>query len=913
MAKKYLPNRIDTKKVLLCFLIGLIFLLIILSLTPEYFGVNFPDKWESSLKNFADNLSTSLSSKGSFMEWWTKGISEIDKYLLDNVEWFAALASIAAFIAACFPILQFVGRDLLQIKDKDLRPWKWDMDVTVLEKVTPSKLFFMGKDAFLSIIQEEEENQEEESRPAGLDEVLQKLAGNSYLFLIESYSDQDHFAKYWNDLAQRLLKAGISADAFYYSGDPRKCHKDSGDAAYTLEQLNELYPEAVLVVIGDGKEWVREDLTGLSDWTSQFEQWQQRYLLTPKNYNAWNKHEELVRNLFYLLPAKISSIPLLQLRNNDDPQGPFDIENVKDEHRIDFQNTAFTAQNIQDYFSQPFLDWFGALSIYPFLQYEISLKVKELFFQEEESEFSESSVLSAFELPWFRKGEMPRNIKAEAAKQLAAKAPEVEQDVRKLFKNLLNLKIPGLKPPENSYASLITKEFKNINDWFIKDGEKSKEVKKNIRRNLNEVYDNSNLEPDQLLAISDGPHNRYSKYLSSSYVRQFVFNKGYSGLGLTQTFKNTLRSCLAGLLLLVSFFWIMWLSRPMGGDGDPCIRNTMKIDSPVFNYFSAEIAESPNESRRVHIKGLDDCCVSVFELEGPYLDQEGDLTLNEENSVITGPRNYELLPGDSLNLFIRDTVKIKSLQPFEMTVITCHSDTVSYIFVDTLKRIRVDSTDCDCCDTDDEPQPIEVSVGLCPYRSMDPPISIEDVSITKNSVLLQGNPFTLRSDESISFKASVGDILIIDVPSPHKLHNDTFRVSRRDEYIGLDLVNKDSITYSLNGQVILTDSSGSVNIKAGLDENYLEILYINPYGKMDTVKTSKGKFCQDITVYGTCLSNVSLSGRLEISVNRNYNNIAQGNNWRQRDPDITIDLTDFTNYEIKKRNLHVSPIAIQID
>ncbi len=866
MPIKYLPNKLDTKKVVFCFLLGLVLLVILLLITPEYFEPNgIRDKFFSSLENFGKNLSTAASEKGSVTDWLVKAFKEYDTYLKENIPLLGVFLAVMAFIALCWPILQFIGRDILRISDDDLKPLKWDINTEIVNKLAEGKLLRIGLEALLAQPKKKAKKGPEQialKDETGQDKPIEFKSKFSYLFLIERQAPQDHFSRFWESITSRFKDAGVATTTFFFKDDPRVCLNDEHPDGLTLQELKDAFDEVVLVVIGPTRALVDSD-GNLNQWTEAFKEWKDPLFLTTNQYHSWGKDETSAKEIFLVLPATISSIQYLTLYSED--LDKIDIE--EEEHQIDYANTSFNESNLDQHFSKTVTNWIQSCALYPDLQHDLSLEIGNEIFQKNDSQLTESIILSVFQLPWFRQGVIPEPIKSNLAQQLRASAPNVEQIVRKF----LGLKLPGFKPPASSFASLFKGEFESFNEWLTI-SKKDKEARKKVRKNLNRIYNESPVEPDPIYNKIEGPHNQLSKHIPSEQARSFVFNKGFSGLGFSEKFRNILRSILAGLILLAVYLLIILLSRPEGGIASQfpdCIVQTQVIDVPNTELYTINVSNSENRNRLIYLNGVEPCYPVKFELLGNY-ERKG------ENQDSIQPTIFTINESGTLRFYLKDTVRIRAWQPFEITDIDCPGDTIPYYFIDTLKRVKIDSTDCsecprcppECCDDNDngngngngnEYPGLQIS-ALC-SDNLNEAVKIKGLTMIVNNTESY-RYFPNNSTYNIQGLFSVGDTLKFKPIGNERITNDERYVVRKGlNQIALHLQDTSyqrQKKTTLIGEIRPYCEDLQSLIKNVRGDTMLVVEY-----KLDEiiepVRTNKGTFCKEVDQLDFCKSQLIIS------------------------------------------------------
>jgi hypothetical protein len=496
-----------------------------------------------------------------------------------------------------------------------------------------------------------------------------ELSEGSLLFLIDRLSPGDHFAQFWAVICQALVNKNFPVKYYFYQGDPRICFDQDGNCA-TIFDLIERHPQASLLMVGDGNTLMQSSHLAVNPWTSVLENWQKRILLTPKNYYSWNKREDILGKMFYLLPAKLSSLKYIEEVTTVE-KFEFSIDSHVDEHVIDYEEDIINEENLTKYFSntyskgeevekpEPVLDWIQSCAVPRKLDFQLSLELgKASFDRAEGADFNPEVILSVFQLPWFRQGIIPEQIRVLIAKKFEEESAKASEEIRKL----LQMKIPQWKQPEGSEAAASLSETKQINEWKIKDPKPDKITRNQVRKELNRIYDQG-LQPDGILEVTDGYHNRYSKYFPSR-LRPYIFNHGYSGLGLKRWLRNLINSLFAGLILFLVYCIILWLSRPIMGPPEECppcdyrcIPITKMIGATQSCQKKITLTGTEDKPLLAHLNGVEgDCCLPL-EIFG----KNTELMIgNDTIGWLAGdsvPDLNEITHGETLRMWIKDRIE----------------------------------------------------------------------------------------------------------------------------------------------------------------------------------------------------------------------------------------------------------------
>ena len=752
------------RKVIIAVIIGLLFLLLALAITRDYFGIR--DFENSKLIHFAENLANGLEDRESLEQWLTgkqdslentikdeieqkklSAIQIIIKYLETHVPWWKVWLTIISFIATCLFIFEFFRSKFAQIFGEERAPFSWKLNTDIISRFRnldswkPILEYFgqeftdwtnnkitKAKEEIRKFTEEETSNIISDFKGFIDDDLARADTGNtdfekifsarinselskgSLLLLIDQVSSNDHFAQFWQLAVKAFRSNGIPADSYFFNGDPRLCFSESHEQGISLAGLAGLHPDSILIVIGDGGMMIRSDECQLRSWTSAFQKWESRFLFTPRNYFTWGKRENLLKELFHVFPAKFSSLKYLGPKANKQGAVDFQIEKHAQEHVIDYEQDVINELTLPKYFghapsptteageekekktnAQPLLDWISSCAFHKNLDFQLSLQLgKANFDRVEGAAFTPEVILSVFQLPWFRTGKIEDTTRVAIAKKFEEESTDTAGYIRKFLK----MKLPKWKPAKDSLAGDEVSETEQINESKITDPQPDQTTKQKFKKELNKIYDRG-IEPDRILAVTDGIHNQYSRYFHPR-LRPLIFNHGYSGLGLSRRFKNILYSLLAGLLFFLIFCIIIWLSRPLTG-GCPECPPTKFSCAPINKMIGATqdhhkkiiLTGDVNKPKLAYLNGFnDDCCVPI-----KIVGSGAHLMIGQDTISWTSDSTadiQQLMQGETLRMEIKDRVEITVRDSVSLTVFASFFDTVRVQVININKETRVD-------------------------------------------------------------------------------------------------------------------------------------------------------------------------------------------------------------------------------
>lgn len=267
-----------------------------------------------------------------------------------------------------------------------------------------------------------------------------------YLMLIDRASFRDHQAQLFNELAKALETEGVFVARYFYDDDPRVCRDESGEQSFHLNELQNRYGNHRLLLFGDGAKLV-DALTGkLEPWTALLTNWQDRAILTPEPAARWGLRERALSHSFVMLPATLDGVQSLvdyfEAAVTPDLRVWAQV-NGGGSKPLDFDR-PITIKMLRDYLGKDVFEWLCACAVYPELHWDLTLYLGALPSMGNNL-VREKNLLKLIQLPWFRTGTMPDNLRWLLINELP---PEKAKAIRTSLIQLLE-KNP---PPKETVA-----------------------------------------------------------------------------------------------------------------------------------------------------------------------------------------------------------------------------------------------------------------------------------------------------------------------------------------------------------------------------------------------------------------------------------------------------------------------------
>ncbi|HEX8492775.1 MAG TPA: hypothetical protein VF658_08045 [Pyrinomonadaceae bacterium] len=272
-----------------------------------------------------------------------------------------------------------------------------------------------------------------------------------YLILIERVSEHDHQARLFEELAHALKRENVFVTYYFYETDPRVCSDQSGDVTVRLTELLSKYSDHRLLIFADGGALINPQTGELESWTKSFLNWHERSLLTPSQ--VWGVREFKLRERFILLPATTRGLLALAdhfdtalMQGPDSRQPPSGMNIPLSTDELLSPDPLQVVNKVRWHLGEGFR-WLCACAVYARLQWDLTLYLASLSFFKE-GVINEETVLRLVSLPWFRRGEIPDDIRWQLVRELKT---EEEKEVRAALVHFLES--PESQPPAETLAA----------------------------------------------------------------------------------------------------------------------------------------------------------------------------------------------------------------------------------------------------------------------------------------------------------------------------------------------------------------------------------------------------------------------------------------------------------------------------
>ena len=347
-----------------------------------------------------------------------------------------------------------------------------------------------------------------------------------YLILIDRRSREDHRAELFDQLYETFRANEVLVSRYFFDCNPKLCFNEWNPDGVAIQDLQHQYPNARLLLITGGYHLLHPLTNLLSKWTSVFERWQERALLSTTPVLQWGQREVILSGLFQTAPATIAGLQFVL--DTFERSVPADIPTVVEQFRNESNTTVDVRggliEGLKAHFDEPMLYWIVVCAIYPSLHWNLTIRLGRLI----EEQFPGTELLtidrlqSLFRLPWFVQGKIPNPARNELLQWLE------EQGKDRFWRQQVDLIIQEATPPETNSVAYDDYQMNVIVNQllFEDDPSRKQDLEDSFKRYLEAGY-----EPDFVIfKYLDRPRQSID-YLVPDSWKPFVYPEGRPFMG----------------------------------------------------------------------------------------------------------------------------------------------------------------------------------------------------------------------------------------------------------------------------------------------------------------------------------------------------------------------------------------------
>jgi WD40 repeat protein len=288
-----------------------------------------------------------------------------------------------------------------------------------------------------------------------------QFLSKKYLVFIEKNTPLSLQVKLYEFIADSLIRNEVPMQVFLFSSDSFLCWQENDKNSVPIQDIQHKHGDAQIIVFSDGHSFIDGYMKVFKKEAMVFTAWRKRVLLTPTDVATWGENEDILAQKFRLLPATSYGLSLVvetleavdpkdyTVLKNDFLKKTLSI-NLPAQLEADFlpalenQLTITKAGRANDYL----LCWLAACAIPPVLFWDWTLYVGQKLSEPSENFLTIENLSILCNLPWFKEGKMPDDVRGVLIKWLEKEHPTFYLSILKEWSTVL--KLEDNMPPRGS-------------------------------------------------------------------------------------------------------------------------------------------------------------------------------------------------------------------------------------------------------------------------------------------------------------------------------------------------------------------------------------------------------------------------------------------------------------------------------
>jgi WD40 repeat protein len=265
---------------------------------------------------------------------------------------------------------------------------------------------------------------------------LQDFNAKNYLILIDINSEDNHRSKLNEFIIKSLYNHDVPIVCFYFKDDCQVCWNDNVPRGITISELRHKYADYQLIIFSTGEEFIDPHSELLNPWTSVFDGWRKKIILTPRLATEWDYQEDIITKKFRLLPATTEGLAaLVETLEAVEPKNytlwkerktkekPIDIPedmDAEDLYILLESEFIYYKNRVKD---DRLLRWIAASALPPVPFWDWTLYVGELLNESGNACLTLHNLFTISQINWFIEGKIPDNYRGLLIKWLENNHP----------------------------------------------------------------------------------------------------------------------------------------------------------------------------------------------------------------------------------------------------------------------------------------------------------------------------------------------------------------------------------------------------------------------------------------------------------------------------------------------------------
>ncbi|MCD4663725.1 MAG: hypothetical protein K8R68_00545, partial [Bacteroidales bacterium] len=345
-----------------------------------------------------------------------------------------------------------------------------------------------------------------------------------FLMLIDWSSEKNHQAQLYENIYQDFKQNNLYVDRFFFNNDPRICWNENYKDGIKLETLQLRHPEAFMLYFSKAEDLIYILKLEPYKWTNIIREWKKRILFTPETTADWGKREEILKDLFsVILPATTEGI--LEIEKSFSGINKFQSTNLqlwKD--KSDFFDTEIYIENdidiLEYYYSNELREWIIACSVYPELNWDLTLYIGKLLSNTEQTLVTQDNLMQINRLNWFREGKISENLRFKLLQKREWFSESSERKVRTAISNLLSKDVDKIDKKSYAYSQFLMNLV--FNELILHSKDKSSKI---LDQNLNKLLNENKIQDYVSLAYLTSQNDTNTNFRVDERLRDILQEK----------------------------------------------------------------------------------------------------------------------------------------------------------------------------------------------------------------------------------------------------------------------------------------------------------------------------------------------------------------------------------------------------
>ena len=249
----------------------------------------------------------------------------------------------------------------------------------------------------------------------------QRMKQQEFLVLVDRSRSNSQQLALFDYLLDLFEEESINIERFYFTNFNNFFNKAFPEGM-TLQRLNELYRDHVMIIFGTGYQLLDPHIPVLgAEKMKSLDDWEIKAIITPVAWGDWGPHETGLKEAFIVLPADIQGqLLLVQAITEKQFHQENYLRTITDAYRTGGDRLQ-RINAIKAYLNNDFLfQWLCAIAVYPKLRWEVIVEVGKDLGEANgvTNAVNYTHLLKLVRIPWMNLGFIPESTRLALLKNL---------------------------------------------------------------------------------------------------------------------------------------------------------------------------------------------------------------------------------------------------------------------------------------------------------------------------------------------------------------------------------------------------------------------------------------------------------------------------------------------------------------